>query len=265
MSNRNDGEANSASESPRATPPGRGPGLWLPAIGLALLALFGLALWQWGRPLLDFFRDQEQVRQWLAQFGPLAPLFSILVNAAQVVLAPVPGQVIGLANGYVFGVFWGTVYSLLGVTLGTALAMGLGRLLGRPVVERFVSPANLDRWDDLVSRRGPAFLFLIFLLPLLPDDIVAFAVGLSRISIPYVLILATVGRLPGLIASSWLGANATSLSPLGWALLGAGTLVLAVVVLRYRERLEQWLLVLAQRVSPSRRAGPSRTGENGLE
>jgi uncharacterized membrane protein YdjX (TVP38/TMEM64 family) len=265
MPNQKDGEVASSPVSPSATPPRRRFSPWLPVVGLALLALFGLAVWQWGKPLLDFFRDQEQVREWLSQFGPLAPLISILVNAVQVLLAPVPGQVIGLANGYLFGVFWGTVYSLLGVTLGTALAMVLGRLLGRPVVERFVSAAHLDRWDDLVSRRGPAFLFLVFLLPLLPDDIVAFAVGLSRISIPYVLILATVGRLPGLIASSWVGANATSLSPWGWAILGSGTLALAMVVLRYRERLERWLLALAQRLSPRRMAGPSPTDKNSLE
>ena len=202
--------------------------LWLSAIGLVLIAIVGLAIWRWGGPLLDLFRDQEQVREWLSEFGPLAPLISILLNTVQVLLAPVPGQVVGLANGYLFGVFWGTVYSMVGVMLGTALAMVLGRLLGRPVVERFVSSAQLGRWDELVTRRGPVFLFLIFLLPLLPDDIVAFAVGLSNLSIPYALILAAIGRLPGMIASSWVGANATSLSLWGWVVLGAGTLALAI-------------------------------------
>ena len=222
---------------------------WPVLAGLLAIGLAGLALWRWGGPLFAFFRDQEQVREWLAGFGPLAPLISIGLNTAQVLLAPVPGQVIGLANGYLFGVLWGTVYSLLGVTFGSALAMGLGRWLGRPIVERFVGSAHLARWDHLADRRGPAFFFLVFLLPLVPDDIACFAVGLSPLSIPYILALAVIGRLPGLIVSSWIGANASSLSPAGWALVAAATLALAGIVLRYRDRVEAWLLQVAERWS----------------
>jgi uncharacterized membrane protein YdjX (TVP38/TMEM64 family) len=220
---------------------------WVPIAGLLVIGLATLALWRWGQPLMAFFQDQEQVRQWLADFGPLAPFISIGLNVAQVLLAPVPGQVIGLANGYLFGVLWGTVYSLVGVMIGSALAMGLGRWLGRPVVERFVSPDQLARWDDLAARHGPPFFFLIFLLPLVPDDIACFAIGLSPLSIPYLVTLATIGRLPGMVVSSWIGANASSLSPTGWALLAAGVLVLGGLILRYRDRLEASLLHLAER------------------
>lgn len=222
---------------------------WLPIAGLILIVLAGGAFWRWGEPVVVFFRDQARIRAWLADLGPLAPLTSIALNTAQVLLAPVPGQVIGLANGYLFGVFWGTVYSLVGVMLGSALAMGLGRRLGRPLVMRFVSPAHLARWDDLSARRGPLFFFLVFLLPLIPDDIACFAVGLSPLSIPYILTLATIGRLPGLIVSSWIGAHASSLSPAGWALAGGGALALALVVLRYRDQIETAALRLAQRWS----------------
>jgi uncharacterized membrane protein YdjX (TVP38/TMEM64 family) len=240
--NGKDGRTSQASEARRSI---SGPVL----AGLLAIGLTGLALWRWGGPLFAFFRDKTQVREWLAGFGPLAPLISIGLNTAQVLLAPVPGQVIGLANGYLFGVLWGTVYSLLGVSLGSALAMGLGRWLGRPIVERFVGSAHLARWDHLVDRRGPPFFFLVFLLPLVPDDIACFAVGLSPLSIPYILALAVIGRLPGLIVSSWIGANASSLSPAGWALVAAGTLALAGIVLLYRDRVEAWLLQMAERWS----------------
>ena len=222
---------------------------WLPIAGLLVIGLATLALWRWGQSLMTFFQDQEQVRHWLADFGPLAPLISIGLNVAQVLLAPVPGQVIGLANGYLFGVLWGTVYSLIGVMIGSALAMGLGRWLGRPVVERFVGPDQLARWDDLAARRGPLFFFLIFLLPLVPDDIACFAVGLSPLSIPYIVTLATIGRLPGLVVSSWIGANASNLSLAGWVVVGAGALALGGLALHYRDRLEASMLHLAERWS----------------
>jgi uncharacterized membrane protein YdjX (TVP38/TMEM64 family) len=231
-------------DEPQATRP---PSPWPLLAGLFVIALASLALRRWGGPVTNFFRDQERVRAWLASFGPLAPFLSILLNVAQVLLAMIPGQVIALANGYLFGVFWGTVYSLVGVSLGSALAMGLGRWLGRSLVLRLVEPARLARWDALLLQRGPRFFFLIFLLPLLPDDITCFIVGLSPLSIPYILALATIGRLPGLIAGSWIGANAGSLSPAGWALVGGGALGLAWAVLRYQDQIEATVLRLLRR------------------
>jgi uncharacterized membrane protein YdjX (TVP38/TMEM64 family) len=100
---------------------------------------------------------------------------------------------------------------------------------------------------------------------LLPDDIVAFVVGLSSLSIPYALILSTIARLPGLIVSSWVGANASSLSPLGWAIVGAGTLVLAVIVFRYRDQLEVSLLRLTGRLSPRHATHASPADRNDIE
>jgi len=233
----NDEETVAPSETPEPSP--RVP--WLSIAGLLGVLVAVLALWRWGEPLTAFFQDQDRIRVWLADFGPVAPLISIGLNAAQVLLAPLPGQVIGLANGYLFGLFWGTVYSLFGVMLGSAVAMGLGRWLGRPVVGRFVSSDHLARWDALIARRGPIFFFFVFLLPLLPDDIVCFAVGLSPLSIPYILVLAALGRLPGLVAANWIGANANVLSPAGWVFLGAGALALASLALRYRDRMEALL------------------------
>lgn len=214
-----------------------------PLIGLGFLALLAWALWHGGGPLFRLLGNQERMRDWLAGFGPLAPLVSVVSNVLQVLLAPVPGQVIALANGYLFGVFWGTVYSLVGVTLGSALAMGLGRWLGRPAVERLVDERRLARWDALMQRRGSLFFFLIFLLPLLPDDIICFVVGLGPLSLLYALGLATIGRLPGLIVASWLGSR-TSLSPGGWVALISGALLLGMIYLRYygwfEERVVRW-------------------------
>ena len=221
----------------------------LPLAGLGLITLASLAFWRWGEPVVDFFRDQDQIQTWLAGFGPLAPLLSIGLNVAQVVLAMVPGHVIGLANGYLFGVFWGTVYTLAGVGLGSAIAMALGRWLGRALVVRLVAPARLARWDALAARHGPRFFFLVFLLPLLPDDIACFAVGLSPLSLPYILTLALIGRLPGLIISCWIGANASALSLAGWALIGGGTLGLAWIILYYQDQVETIVLRMAERWS----------------
>jgi uncharacterized membrane protein YdjX (TVP38/TMEM64 family) len=206
-----------------------------------LLLLFGVGA-ATGPALHRWLMDRDAIQAWVAALGPWGPLGSILLNAAQVLLAPVPGQIFGLVNGYLYGVLRGTLYSWLGVQLGSALAMGLGRWLGRPLVARLAGAARLERWDRLARRRGPTFFLLVFLLPLLPDDLICFVIGLSPLSIPYMLLLAGLGRLPGLIVSSWIGANATHPPAEVWAVLVGGGLALAYWFGRYRERLEDALL-----------------------
>lgn len=188
------------------------------------------------RPLWELFSDQELLREWVAGFGPLGPLVSIALNTAQVLLAPIPGQFINVVNGYLYGLWMGTLYSLAGLTLGTALAMALSRRFGRPLVEKLVGVHTLARWDRLTARQGPVFFFLVFLFPLLPDDVACFVIGLSPLPIPRMLLLATLGRLPGLIFACWLGAYATILPWWSWVVLGAVVTLLAWLYLRYQEQ-----------------------------
>lgn len=215
--------------------------------GAIILLLIGVGL-VGGPALYRYLSDREAIQSWVASLGPWGPLGSILLNAAQVLLAPIPGQIFGLANGYLYGVARGTLYSWIGVQLGSALAMGLARYLGRPLVARLVGPVRLDRWDHLARERGPAFFLLVFLLPLLPDDLVCFVIGLSPLSIPYMLTLAGLGRLPGLIVASWVGANATRPPAEVWAILVGGGLALAYLYGRCRERVEGWIVNQVKKV-----------------
>ena len=201
---------------------------WIRAALLAALVLgTGGALWYWREPVWTLFGDQARVREWVRGFGPWGPLVSMTLNVAQVLLAPVPGQVVGVANGYLYGVWLGTIYSMVGLLVGRAMAMVLARWFGRPLIERLVKPERLARWDRIIGRQGPLFLFLIFLFPLLPDDLVCFLIGLSSLSIPRMLVLSGLGGLPGVFVSCWVGANAADLPWWAWIPLGGGAAGLA--------------------------------------
>ncbi len=169
-----------------------------------------------GPDLYRLLADRTAVQAWVTGFGPWGPAATILLNIAQVILAPIPGQAVGLVNGYLYGVWWGTLYSLIGVEMGTALAMWLAR--------RFVCP-------------------------FLPDDVICFVIGLSPLSLPYMLLLAAVGRTPGLLFTCWVGANATAWPWWGWLLLGGGGLALAAAFSRYHVRLEETVLCLVDRIA----------------
>nr|HID12959.1 TVP38/TMEM64 family protein [Anaerolineae bacterium] len=221
---------------------------WIRTALLAVLIIvIGGALWYW-REVWALFGDQERIREWVAGFGPWGPLVSIALNVAQVLLAPVPGQFVGVMNGYLYGVWLGTLYSMVGLLVGTTLAMALGRRFGRPLVERLVSPEKLARWDRIADRQGPPFFFLVFLFPFLPDDVACFLIGLSPLAIPRMAVLAMLGRLPGVVVSCWVGAYATELPWWAWIPLGGGAAGLAWVFWRYQARLEGPIVFLIRRL-----------------
>lgn len=214
-----------------------------------LLIVAGGALWAWHESIWDILCDQVRVREWMAGFGPWGPLVSIALNVAQVLLAPLPGQFVGMANGYLYGLWPGTCYSMAGLVLGTALAMALGRWGGRPLVERLVDARKLRRWDRIAQHRGALFFFLVFLLPFLPDDLACFLIGLSPLSIPRMVVLAMLGRLPGVFASCWVGAHAARAPWWAWLSLGGGAAALAWFFWRRQAWLETATLDLIHRLT----------------
>lgn len=177
------------------------------------------------------------LRDRVAAAGPLAPVAFVLVQALQVVVAPVPGQALGAVGGYLFGGVAGTVYSIIGVFLGSLVAFELARRFGRPFVERVVDPEALADFDGFVARHGRVGLFLAFLLPTFPDDLLCVLAGVSEIRRTELLALVLVGRTPSFVLAAYAGAGAAAGRHwLVMALVGS-LVVVTVVVGRYRTRL----------------------------
>jgi uncharacterized membrane protein YdjX (TVP38/TMEM64 family) len=234
-------------------PSEKGKRVWVQiALLIAFILAVSAALWYWREPVWAFFNNQERVRAWIRGFGPWAPVISIGLNAAQVLAAPLPGQIIGIANGYLYGLWLGTLYSMIGLVVGRTVAMLLGRWFGRPLVERLIKREQLAKWDGIAHRRGALFFFLIFLLPFLPDDIVCFLVGLSPLPILRMGVLSALGGLPGVFVSCWVGAKASDLPWWAWIPLIGGATVLGWVFWRYEARLEEAMVGLAERLAPGR-------------
>jgi uncharacterized membrane protein YdjX (TVP38/TMEM64 family) len=229
------------------------------AILVILLAVtcLGAAVRTFG--FLALFENSRRLVTWVRGRGPWAPLTIIVLQIGQVVLAPIPGQIVGMAAGYVFGPWLGTFYSVLGTAAGSWIAFALARAYGRPLVERLVPRPTLDRLDAGAQRRGVFFFALVFLLPFLPDDLACFAAGLTRIPIPALMAVAITTRTPGILVSAWLGAHAEGLSTAQWVMVIAASALLAGLSLRYGERLQQWLMEhMAGEGSSPRPPRPSR-------
>ncbi|HET7088217.1 MAG TPA: VTT domain-containing protein [Anaerolineae bacterium] len=207
------------------------------------------AAWRWIEAGFQLLLDRDSVLAWLTSFGVWAPVVFIGVSALQVVLAPIPGQFIGVAGGYLFGVWRGLLYSLIGTSLGAWAAMWLGRRFGRPLVTRLAGEPALARFDRFADRRGPLFFFLVFLLPFVPDDLAFYAIGLSPLPILPMLIMATVVRLPAALVSTLVGDNIARL-PLELLILGLiGVVTAGVFIWKYQEKIEMVLMRWIRRMA----------------
>ena len=217
-----------------------------------LIAVLGLLVLR-NPELRSLLSDQENMSEWVARWGALAPLVMVALQAAQVILAPIPGQVMGLVSGYLFGVARGAAYSLAGNALGSLVVFSLARVYGRPFVERRVPSETLARLDAGAERRGLFFFVLVFLVPFLPDDLTCFAAGLTPIPIPALMIAILVGRPPGILVSCWLGANAAVLGPAQWTVVVVCSALVAGLFLRYGAQLQEWTMRLTERLTPRKR------------
>ena len=221
---------------------------------LILLALVVLVVVFYG-PVSNWISacvSPENIEKFLRDTGPLAPVIFILMQAAQVVAAPIPMQVVGLAGGYVFGVLWGTIYSLIGLTIGSAIAVWLARKFGRALVERFVKKETLDKFDHLAEKGGLMAFFLIFLLPALPDDAICFIAGLTTIPIRQIVAIAFLGRLPGLLSLTIIGEQVRHGLSGAWAIgIITAVVVFAALVIIFRPQIEGFFARKKEEETPS--------------
>ncbi len=168
---------------------------WL--LGLALVAAVGITL-----TLRERF-DAAALQAWVEGAGAAGPLLFMALYAMATVLF-LPGAVITLAGGALFGPLWGTLWNLTGATLGAALAFLIARYLGADWVARRAGQ-RLQRLDDGVASEGWRFVAFVRLVPLFPFNLLNYALGLTRISFLTYLLATWVFMLPGAFAYTWLG------------------------------------------------------------
>ncbi len=176
---------------------------------------------------------------WVEGQGALAPLLFIAMYAAATV-AFVPGSILTLAAGAVFGVPRGIAFVFIGAVIGSSLAFLVSRHLARPAVERRIAgDARFRRIDAAVEREGRRIVFLLRLSPVLPYNLLNYALGLTKVRYRDYL-LASVGMLPGTALYVYSGRVAGDLATLAagegvergggyYAVLGLGLIATAAV------------------------------------
>ncbi len=159
-----------------------------------------------GSTLAVLYRERFNaglLEHWVSDAGNAGPLLFMLVYAVATVLF-LPGSIITLAGGALFGPFWGTLYNLLGATIGATIAFRIARYLGADWVDARTG-GRLKPLKQGVEAEGWRFVAFVRLVPLFPFNALNYALGLTRIPTWHYMIASFVFMAPGSFAYTWLG------------------------------------------------------------
>lgn len=209
---------------------------------IATIFLLGLLLWAlW---VSGFFaaRSSAEMQTYIEHFSPYSHVVFFLLQLSSVILAPIPSNVTAAVGGLLFGTLVSFLLTAGAVTLGSVIVFQLSRSLGRTFAERFVSRRDWDKYTEVFRRKRDTFLFLAFLFPFFPDDILCILAGLTDIPFRRFFLLVLLTRPWGLLVACALGGSAIHIPPWCMALLGVAGLCVFLLAMKYGERLEEAIL-----------------------
>lgn len=203
-------------------------------LGAALIV--GTIAWFWGEPIWALLTDEARIEALVQQAGPWGPLALIAINVLQILIAPIPGYVVQMAAGYLYGPLWGGIYAAVGLLVGAMFTMMLARVFGRPLARWVIGRQRLERWETVTHSDSPVIWFLMLLGPI--GDIPYALAGLSSVRYRTVFLFTLLIRVPSAFLSTAIGGGVL---PVGWlvALLLAASAV-ALFVYTYRDALTRW-------------------------
>lgn len=166
--------------------------------------------------LLDLQEWLRQALQWIDGLGAVGAIVFIIIYIVSTI-AFLPGSLLTLGAGVVFGVVQGSIYVFVGATLGAILAFLIGRFLARGwIAKQIAENAKFKAIDKAVEREGFKIVLLTRLSPIFPFNLLNYAFGITGVGLrDYVL--GCAGMIPGTILYVYLGSLAGSLARVGTA------------------------------------------------
>lgn len=198
---------------------------------------------------MEIFSTLDTLQSFLLQFGIWTPLAFFLLQLLQIIIAPIPGGTVGLVGGALFGTIGGFLISAAGTLTGSIIVFLLSKRFGRPFVIRFVSSELIEKYDQIKESKLNTVLFLIFLFPLFPDDMLCFIAGLSPMPVKTFILIVMLARTPSVFINTMIGAGIMDDSPTQFMIAVTIYAVLIAVLYFNRKRLDAFIQHSKKRVA----------------
>lgn len=211
---------------------------------LAIVAVLGLCYW-----LIPSFQhgvknayevltseDQDQIREWVSQFGLAGPLILVLVMMVQMFLFVIPNVLVMMVAITCYGPVWGGLISLLGVYASSSLGYMIGRFLGPAMVHKFISVKVQEKISAFIKAYGvPAIA--ITRLSSLSNDSLSFVAGILKMDYWKYILATLAGITPLIVLLAIYGGNGQIEKALIWiAAISLVLLVLYIIIDKQRKK-----------------------------
>lgn len=181
---------------------------WSTVLKVVLVLVAVGLLFYFGRQATPYVKD---FTQWVNDLGVWAPVVFI-VGYIVATVAFVPGSILTLAAGAIFGLLWGTVYVFIGSTIGACLAFLISRYLARGWVEKKLEDQpRFQAVDRAVGREGGKIVALMRLAPVFPFNLLNYGLGLTKVKFWHYA-LACIAMIPGTLLYVYYGYLAGSVA-----------------------------------------------------
>ena len=207
--------------------------LILAILAVSFICILGYYI---GRPLVQFVSEPQKFQIWVKEKGFLGVLAFMGMNILQVLLAVIPGGPFEIGAGYAFGVVKGSLICDIAMTIASVIIFLFVKKFGLRFVELFVSKEKIESIKFLKSsKRSESIIFLLFLVPGTPKDLLSYLVGLTDMKLSHWIFICGVGRLPAIFLSALSGSALSSARyHLAIILIAAIIMLYVVGIILYR-------------------------------
>lgn len=216
------------------------------AAGVFIVLLAFITI-KYGPVITEIISDPDEFRTVILSYDSLGALVFIMFQVLQILIAIIPGEVVQIAGGYIYGAPLATLLLLTGVVIGSSIAFGLARLMGYSLVKKLISQEKLESFAELItSRKGYITIFVLFFIPGLPKDIMTYIGGLTPVRPLHFIAIAVLARTPALFISTFIGENIQERDYSTAIIFSAAAVVVFIVGWLYRNKILQWLQNLSR-------------------
>jgi len=176
------------------------------------------------------FSDPANLKKMIMSYGKYSILVFFILQIIQVVAFFIPGEIVQIAGGYIYGTFWGSGLSLLGITTGSIIVYIISNFYGKPLIDKIISNKDLKFFEKILNLARINFIvFLLYLIPGIPKDVLAYICGISNITFKNFILYSTLGRIPGIFVSAYFGAKISSENRITLISIGILAIVLFLI------------------------------------
>ncbi|WP_333570632.1 TVP38/TMEM64 family protein [Thermodesulfobacterium commune] len=190
---------------------------------------------------INLWDSREEIRVFVKNHPIAGGILFVFLQALQVIIAPLPGEVTGFFAGFLFGGIYGFMLSMAGLMVGSLISFYIARFLRKKFFKKYRQSPIYLKVKKIFYKHGLTGMFLLYLFPGFPKDLLNYLLGFMPVSLKGFTVVCFLGRIPGTFALSLQGDVVYGGHPQSIILVTLTFVIVFLIFLLIKKRIEGWL------------------------